>query len=194
MPIPIWPVQNKSRPNDTLLFNQVCPDYDAFISYPEATETIDHMQVYDGEGNLVNMQIWSKELFRLINRHYRHYEIAYNNPSDFLNRMWEIIEMEFPNYMIKKSRYDKLMSMNSKEIMKLGVRITNFIENTNDRADDVFEPLDNITSQNSELQTGDYVARLKGQLNVMQARLIQDFVSKFRTLFLRLTNKSVYFG
>ena len=194
MPYPTWPVEIESSANDTLLFKTVCPDLETFSSSEPAIDVIDNIKVYDGEGALITNQVWLKEVYRLLYRHYRNSEIAYTNESDFLYRLWEIIEMEAPNYMLRKARYQKLMSLTTKEIMSLGINISNFIENTNDRAEDVFEPLEKINSQNSELHSGATVARLKSQLNVLQARLIQEFVTKFRTLFIRLTNSSSYFG
>lgn len=174
--------------NDSLTFLQVLPTYNNFIAGDTPTETLAAMK-------LSNQQEWTNEVYRVLKRRYCHWEIAYENECDFINALWERIEVFAPNYFERKRRYDQLLTLSDDELYNIGSNITNFVDNTNERYEDPFEaPLKNITSQTSSKDKGDIVSRLRSQIYNAQFQILNDFLDKFKYLFIRATSASDYYG
>lgn len=185
--------------NDTILFKDVVGSYEDFISSEVASVTISKMNVYGMAVNnqkpqKVSPEIWCPEVYRVLLRHYRNSQIAFDNVSDFLDFLWERLETHVPNFYRKKALYERYISMSDTDLLDNGVSIINEIENTDDRADDVFDLLKNITSQTQNKNISGLSSRLRSYLYNINADLIRDFTRKFEGLFLRLSSSANYFG
>lgn len=177
----------------------------------------------DGESNIVDSSIWVPEFYRLIMRRYKNWEICFTNVSDFLDALWERAEIHFPNYYYRKSVYNKLLSMNDADLLNSGKTtqivkstvtnnskgISNNVEHNNDIVTDPLETvLQNITTQtalknNSTDVTdtsqeysnfADKSERIRAQIYNANMILLEDFLRKFKSLFVLATSRSGYYG
>ena len=186
--------------NNTILFKDAVGSYDDFISTPIASETIDATNVYTGGGNnndtgeVVDSAVWTKEVYRILIRHFRNYEIAFDNIDDFLDYLWERIEVHTPNFYQRKHYYNRLLQMSDSQLLDNGEGISNLIEHTDDTVTEVFDKLKNITNQSQSKNYAPYAQRLRNQIYNAQMDLIRDFCRKFIGLFLLIGTTSVYCG
>lgn len=186
--------------NNTLLFKEVVGTYDDFISSTVASETIESTNVYSGggdsndSGSTIDSAVWTKEIYRILIRHFRNYEVAFDNIDDFLDNLWERIEVHAPNYYQRKHYYNRLLQMTDSQLLDNGEAISNLIEHTDDAVSDVYDKLKNITNQTQSKNYGAYAQRLRNQIYNAQMDLIRDFCRKFEGLFLLIGTTSVYCG
>lgn len=175
-------------PNNTLYFKTICSTFDEFKSYNGVTEMLNSLNsniVTDG----------GSDLFRIIYRHYKNYEIAFDTPEAFIDAFSEIFEAEAPNYYTQKKWYNKILSLNEKELLEMSSSIENIVDNTNERYDDPFEaPLKNITSQNSSKEYGELASRLRAQVSRAQTNVIRNTLNDFKKLFIRISPITDYYG
>lgn len=183
--------------NDTLLFKDVIGNYDEFIHSTIAIETLDHIEVctINKDGNVkVPLDEWCKEVYRILLRHFRNYEIAFDNRDDFLDLFWETIEVHTPNFYQRKGLYTRLLQMDDNELLDNGLQLSNLIEHNDDIVADVFAPLKNITSQTQIKNISAYSTKLRSHINTLQYNLINDFCKKFNYLFILYNVSSNYYG
>ena len=186
--------------NNTILFKDAVGSYDDFISTPIANETITATYVYtgggdsDNSGEVVDYSVWTKEVYRILIRHFRNYEIAFDNIDDFLDILWERIEVHTPNYYQRRHYYNRLLQMTDSQLLDNGEAISNLIEHTDDAVTDVYDKLKNITNQTQSKNYGPYAQRIRNQIYNAQMDLIHDFCRKFIGLFLLIGTTSIYCG
>ena len=212
--------------NDTLLCKVALGSLDDFIKSQSAVETIPHITVRErsnGESNIVDRSVWVPELYRIIMRRYKNWEICYTNVSDFLDALWERAEIHFPNYYYRKSVYDKLLSMSDMDLLNSGASsqitkgtvkneskgISNDVEHNNDIVTDPLETvLENITKQNATKMGStdttdmtqefsnfaDKSERIRAQIYNANMTLLEDFLRRFKSLFILATSRSEYYG
>lgn len=185
--------------NNTLLYKNVVGSYTDFINSKIAEETITYTIVYKGThtdnvADTVPVAEWTAEIYRILLRHFRNYEIAFDNIDDFLDNLWERIEVHAPNYFQRKYQYNRLLSMSDKELLDNGEQISNFVEHTDDIVTEVYDKLKNLTNQNQSKSYAAYAQRLRNQIYNSQMDLIRDFCRKFEGLFLLIGCTSNYFG
>lgn len=183
--------------NDTVLFKTICPDYNAFSTSIAAQETVSAMKVYkriDGNVALMETSEWLPDIYRVVFRRYKNWEIAFENEGDFLDSFWEKLEIHAPNYLERKYRYEMYLTLSDEELFRQAESVSNFIEHSNETVPDVFKPLQQITNQNNAALKGDKVSRLRDQIRSLQVAVLNDFLSHFKDLFLSLNTSSDYFG
>lgn len=186
--------------NNTLLYKDAVGKYEDFIATPIAVESIASTIVYSGtrdsqdKPEVVPNEVWTKEVYRILLRHYRNYEIAYDNVDDFLDMLWERLEVHAPNYYQRKYQYGRLLQMSDKELLDNGEQISNYIEHTDDPVDNVFDKLKNLTNQNQSKAFGAFAQKVRNQIYNSQMDLIRDFCRKFEGLFILIGCSSNYYG
>lgn len=181
--------------DNTLLFKEVIGNYDEFVSSQIAIETIPHIKVYlNGTSNPADVSNWLPEVYRILLRHYRNWEIYFDNADDFLDLLWERIEVHAPNYFVKYFYYDKLLSLSNDELLDEGISVHNFVQHTNDVVAEIWKPLEQITNQDAYKNIGAISTKIKGQIYAAKMDLIKSFVDKFKDLFILTTGASNYFG
>lgn len=171
----------------TLHFKSIYPTEDKFINDPYAARFISMLPSSSATTEI-------KECYAILIRHYRNSEIAFENIDDFKDMFWERIEQAYPNYMLRRDRYKQLLELSDKELLSVSSHIINITNATNDVVDDPLdEPLKNITDQNASKSFGSKAERLRYQINLAQYELINDFVMRFKRLFIRFgTSSSIY--
>lgn len=183
------------RANDTLLFKTVIGSYDNFISSDIAVPTIQATVVYkDNTGTKAEPKDWLPEVYRILLRHYRNWEIYFDNADDFLDILWERIEIYAPNYFVKKFYYDRLLSLNEDDLLNEGISVHNFVQHTNDAVENVWEPLKQLTNQDGYKNIGAISTKIKAQIYSVKMAILKEFVDKFKDLFILTTCSSNYFG
>lgn len=182
----------------TLLYKSAVGNFDNFISTPQAEDTKNNLTIYTRENKVsipVDFQVWSKEVYRILLRRYRNWEIAYINVDDFLDSLWERIEIHTPNFYIRKAFYENLLTLSDKELLSQGQSIHNFVEHTDDVVDDPLDNvLKNITNQSADKAFSDYPSRLRSLISSAQYTLIEDYCKKFKSLFLKIYMGERYYG
>lgn len=180
---------------DTLLFKQVIGTYEDFSSSYVANDTVKNMTVYkDNTGVKAKLDEWLPEVYRILLRHYRNWNIIFDNSDDFLDLLWERIEGFAPNYFVKKFYYDRLLSLDDESLLDEGISIQNFTQHTNDTVEDIWTPLKQITNQNSNKGIGAISTKIKGQIYAAKMNLVREFVEKFKDLFILISASSNFFG
>lgn len=212
--------------NDTILCKFAMGSLDDFKNSPTAIETIPHIIVRERKNslsNIVDSSVWVPELYRIILRRYKNWEIAFTNVSDFIDALWERSEIHFPNYYYRKSVYEKLLSLDDDDLLNSGVStqktngtvtntdtlLDNKIEHNNDVVSDPLNTvLLNVSSQNASkddsrnvsdiTQTfsnfADKSERIRAQIYNASMTILEDFLRKFKSLFILVTTRSNYYG
>lgn len=186
--------------NDTLLFKDVVGGFQDFTSTQQFIACAQAIKVHvmDEDGTIKTTTManndYAMEVYGVLIRHFRNYEIAYDSPDDFLDRLWERIEIYAPNYFIRKSVYDRYMSLTDKELIDNGVSISNFVEHTDDEVDDVWKPIKHLTNQSQNKDVSGIAARLRQHINTAKMTVLKDFLKQFDNLFISLTSCSNYYG
>ncbi len=190
--------ETKMNANNTLYFKNVIGTYDEFLATQQAQDALLNIIVYqrtNGEAKVADVNFWGRDVYRILLRRFRNWEIAYDNIDDFLDALWETIEIYVPNYMARKQYYSQLLAMSDKELLSLGDSINNITEWNNDVVDNPLDqPLKNITSQNSSRTYADPSNRIRYQIHTAQFTLEKDFLDKFRFLFVRMFTLVNYCG
>ena len=89
--------------NDTLLYKDAVGSLEEFKNSPTALETIASMTVYGGKDNKsLSSDVWVPYVYRILLRHFRNWQIAFDNVDDFLDMLWERIESHVPNFFERK--------------------------------------------------------------------------------------------
>lgn len=173
--------------NSTIAFNTLLPTFEKFSNYSVISETVKHMKMSKFEN-------WLEDTYRLLTRRYRYSEIMYNNPDAFMDRLAERIEIHAPNYYTRKMQYDKLLSLSDEELKDKGYDVTNYIEHTDT---EVIDPLNTLLNQlSSQSQNKAFrgtAEAIRSQIYNAQMGLIDDYMSKFKNLFIRLDTGSNYY-
>lgn len=212
--------------NDTILCKTALGTLDEFKSSQSAIETIPNIIVRERineESNIVDNSVWVPELYRIILRRYKNWEICYTNVSDFLDALWERAEIHFPNYYYRKSVYQRLLSMSDTDLLNSGKSsqttkgtvkndsktISNVVEHNNEFVTDPLDTvLENITNQNAAKggstdttdmtqefsNFADKSERIRAQIYNANMTLLEDFLRKFKSLFILVTSSSNYYG
>lgn len=171
---------NNFIPSSTLLLKQIFKTIDEFKAYEGVEDMINSLNteiVTDG----------GADLFRILYRHYKNYEVAFDTPDSFVDAFSEIFEAVAPNYYTQKKWYNKVLSLNEKELLEISSSIENAVDNTNEHYDNPFEaPLKNITSQNSSKEYGEVASRLRAQVSRAQTNVIRGTIYEFKKLFIRI--------
>ena len=177
-------------PSDTLYFKDVVGTFEEFIATPVAVETIPNVKIYNNS-IIVEKEVWQKEVYRVLMRRYKNWQISCYMTDDFLDMLWERIEIHTPNYFERKNRYDQFLRMTDTELLTQNKIISNLVEHTDDRVDNPLdEELKNVSSQTATKSFGDYANRLRSQIYNAQATLLEDYLKKFKSLFIMLTTKT----
>lgn len=172
--------------NDTILYKQAVGTYEDWSTSDQATYVTNKDTSTFTDANM-------NELYNLLLREYRNWEIAFTEVDAFLDKYWTVIEVEFPNYLERKKQYDTLLSLSDEELMALETRISNFTENTNEHYEDpLSKALANITNQTADRTYADKLGRLRQKIQASRMDILHDFLNKFRWLFIRLTMRSIY--
>lgn len=176
---------------NTLYFKDVCKDYDTFVSSEVAQETISNfpkMYVTTDEGFRVEVDLVTTltDCYRLLYRRYKNWEIAYINPSDFYDILWELIEMHLPNYVERYNHYTRLLQLTDSDLLSNDITINNFVEHTDSEVEDPLNTvIPSVTNQDSSKSFAGKAQRLRQIINTTQYNLKNDFLNKFKFLFLR---------
>lgn len=185
-------------PTNTLLFKQVFPDLATFKEVLTSNDMQTHTIVYEygsSETTAVEFDKWTSEVWRLLFRRYKHWQIAYMVESDFIDNFMETIEVQVPNYFARNSRYNALLKMSEKELLKTGYSVDNFIEHTDEEVTDPLNTeLSQITNQSQSVTHGDKVSRLRTAISAAQYSLKTDFLNKFKWLFIKFNAATTYLG
>lgn len=186
--------------NNTLYFKDTIGSYENFISTPQALYVKEHTDpiiIFDGKDTKnVTFAAWSLEVYNLLYRKYMNWEIAFINIDDCLNELWNIIDNHIINYLSRKSFYKYIVEMKESDILNLGDTISNFVEynNTALSGDPLANPLKEVTNQNSSRSFADKLIRFKSQIHNLQFTLKEDFLGKFKGLFLTIFSLPNYWG
>lgn len=176
---------------DTIKFKTVIPDYPTFINSQVAIDTIQNFTVWGKNGEIIPIETWGNNIFRLLFRRYKNWEINYDNVDDFLDALWERLEIQIPNYYMRKIRYEQLLSLTDNELLSTGRYISNFVDHSDETVEDPLNSiLKNLTSQNSSQNFGDFSGRIRQQIYNAQMNLINDFLKFFNNLFVRFSQSS----
>lgn len=178
------------KPSDTLYFKDTITSFDDFISSPVAIDTIPNITVFCNSV-IVEKEVWEKEVYRVLMRRYKNWQISFYMVDDFLDMLWERIEIHTPNYFERKGRYTKLLSLTDTELLTQSKMISNLVEHTDDRVENPLdEELKNVSTQTASKSFGDIAGRLRSQIYTAQATLLEDYLKKFKSLFILATTKT----
>lgn len=173
--------------NDTILYKQAVGTYEEWSTTEQAEDV--KTRLPSTLTTSQNLQM----LYQLLLREYRNWEIAFDSVDAFLDKYWTVIEVEFPNYMERKTRYEQLLALSDSDLLALETRIHNFVENTNERYEaPLSAPLPNITNQDSDITYADRLSRIRQKIQASKMDILHDFLNRFRWLFIRLTTRSIY--
>jgi hypothetical protein len=111
--------------DNTLLFKTAIGSYEDFIGSFIGSETVNSMNISVGGGS-ISPNIWTREIYRILLRRYRNWQIAYEHVDDFLDMLWEKIEINAPNYLAQKFYYQKLLNMTDEELLSQESRDSKF--------------------------------------------------------------------
>lgn len=193
-------MMNGITANDTLLFKDVVGDYITFINLKQSQESSSKINIYVmkedrsiWKGSMAQSE-YCQEVYRVLLRRFRNSEIAYDNVDDFLDRLWETIEIYAPNYFIRKSTYEVYLSLSDKDLIDNGMSISNFVEHTDDAVDDVWEPIKTLTNQNQSKDVSGIAGRLRQHIASARHTVLKDFLKQFNKLFLSVNTHSNYYG
>lgn len=177
----------------TLYFKTIYPDFQSFEEDENFTRLSNKLKTLYPDKNASDIRLLCQESYTLLIRHYRNTEIAFHNIDDFRDLFWEKIEQVYPNYCIRNDYYNRILSLPEKDLLAISTEISNNIDYTNEEVTDPLdEPLTHITAQNSGRRFGSKAERFRQQLYTAQYQLIDDFIKKFKKLFIQLGTSSNY--
>ena len=190
----IGKVWRNEHAQDSILFKNAVGSYDDFMSTPVAVQTLQYMKCYDSTTReALESSAYMPNVYRLLLREFRNREICFTTIDDFLDMLWSVIENHTPNFMERYGRYQQLLSLSDDDLLSLGTSITNVVENTNDQPDDPLKaPLKNVTNQQSSRTYSDKPSKIRGQIYGAQMAIIDDYLSHFDWLFVKLGSSSQY--
>lgn len=179
---------------DSILFKNAIGNYEDFMSTPIAVETLPYIHCYDVE---TRKEITSSEympnIYRLLLREFRNSQINFSTIDDFLDMLWSLLENHVPNFIERYNQYQRLLKLTDDDLLSLGTSIINVVENTNDQPDEPLKvPLKNVTNQQSSRTYSDKPSKIRGQIYSSQMTIINDFLDKFRWLFIRIGRTPQY--
>lgn len=180
----------------TLLCKYAIGTLENFKALPQI-QSIKNIPVYTRENDksvVVDFDVWISEIYRLFFRRYHNWEIAYDNVDDFLDTLAERIEVHVPNFYLRKDFYNKLLTLSETELRQRGYDVGNYVEHTDTEVDDPFDVLSQITNQNSSTSFSDKGNTYRNQIATLQYTLQEDFLRKFKSLFLQLHSLTNYYG
>lgn len=175
--------------NTTIELKTLIPTFEIFSNYSIILETVSNMKMEQFAD-----ENWLQDTYRLLIRRYGYSEIMYNNPDAFMDRLAERIEIHAPNYYTRRTQYNKLLALSDEELKDKGYDVENFIEHTDTEVD---APLDTLLKQlSTQSQSKGFrgtAEAIRSQIYNAQMGLIDDYMSKFKNLFIRLNSGSNYF-
>lgn len=175
----------------TIYFKEIYPSFSEFSDDEYYQSFLTTISVYCNVD--VEPADEAAKCFNLILRHYRNSEIAFQNVDDFRDLFFEKLEQVYPNYMVRRDYYRRLLTLTDKELLATSVYISNSTEYTNEEvANPLDEPLTHITNQNSSKSFASMAERLRTQIYNAQFQLVDDFLRKLRKLFIQLGTSSNY--
>lgn len=179
---------------DSILYKNAVGDYDSFMSTPVAVETLPYIKCYDIDTrNVLESSDYMPNIYRLLLREYRNSQINFTNIDDFLDMLWSVLENHVPNFIERYNQYQRILSMTDDDLLSLGTSITNIVENTNEKPTEPLKnPLPNVTNQQSSRTYSDKPSKIRSQIYISQMTIVQDFLSNFRWLFIRLNVSGQY--
>lgn len=190
----IGKVWRNEHAQDSILFKNAVGSYDDFMGTPVAVQTLQYMKCYDSATReVLESSKYMPNVYRLLLREFRNREICFTTIDDFLDMLWSVIENHTPNFMERYYRYQQLLTLTDDDLLSLGTSITNVVENTNDQPDDPLKtPLKNVTNQQSSRTYSDKPSKIRGQIYGAQMAIIDDYLSHFDWLFVKLGASSQY--
>lgn len=166
--------------NYTLLFKDIFSNYEEFISFSD-------IEILLTRVSSIEETDWLEDTFYILQRRYKFFEICYNNEEPFINKLAEVIEINAPNYYSRKTLYNRLLKLDDTELKDRGFSILNVVEHNDTEID---KPLDNvlkqISSQQSNKTNAGTVEALRSQLYNLQMRIMDEYLNKFKFLFIAL--------
>lgn len=179
---------------DSILFKNAIGNYEDFMSTPIAVETLPYIHCYDVETrNEITSYEYMPNIYRLLLREFRNSQINFSTIDDFLDMLWSLLENHVPNFIERYNQYQRLLKLTDDDLLSLGTSIINVVENTNDQPDEPLKvPLKNVTNQQSSRTYSDKPSKIRGQIYSSQMTIINDFLDKFRWLFIRIGRTPQY--
>lgn len=172
-----------------LLCKNVLGIFEDWKEIPQIKEVIERMK---------NLGITENDMnycYSVILRRYRNCYIAFTNESDFYDLLSEKIEINYPNYFYRDKYYKEMLTATNEEILDKGFTISNFVEHTDEIVD---KPLDTvlkqITNQSATKSNKGKIEAYKGMVSGLRARLLDEFLSAFKRMFIRLGSTSTFYG
>lgn len=179
---------------DSILYKNAVGDYDNFMSTPVAVETLPYIKCYDIDTrNVLESSEYMPNIYRLLLREYRNSQINFTTIDDFLDMLWSVLENHVPNFIERYNQYQRILSMTEDDLLSLGTSIVNVVDNTNEKPTEPLKnPLPNVTNQQSSRTYSDKPSKIRSQIYISQMTIVQDFLSNFRWLFIRLNVSGQY--
>lgn len=179
---------------DSILFKNAIGTYEDFMATPIAVETLPYIHCYDVETrNEIISSEYMPNIYRLLLREFRNSQINFSTIDDFLDMLWSLLENHVPNFIERYNQYQRLLKLTDDDLLSLGTSIVNVVQNTNDQPDEPLKvPLKNVTNQQSSRTYSDKPSKIRGQIYSSQMTIINDFLDKFRWLFIRIGRTPQY--
>lgn len=168
----------------TFLFQEVFPDYETWQSFITKADIVN----YSDPGEAA----FDAYCFKLLSRKYRNNNIRYLDPNDFSCELANIYENHFNAFKKRKELIDGLYNLTLDEITEVSKAITNIANNPNNTVDDPSQPLDFISGQTYQIAKNGRINSYLQALDSIPDKRIDDFLSKFKYLFMVIQPNNIY--
>lgn len=192
--IPFHSIWEDEHAQDSILYKNAVGSYDNFMTTSVAIETLPYIKCYDIDSReVLESSEYMPNIYRLLLREYRNSQINFTTIDDFLDMLWSVLENHVPNFIERYNQYQRILSMSDDDLLSLGTSIINVVENTNEKPiEPLKNPLPNVTNQQSSRTYSDKPSKIRSQIYASQMTIVQDFLSQFRWLFIRLNVSGQY--
>ena len=128
------------------------------------------------------------QLYCMLYAHYGSSHIAFSDENQFKYYMWSIIYQYGPTVIRKREIRDSLLKMSDDEILLGGKAIYNHAYNPNTApSTSTLEELEHINDQNTTNYKKGKAEGLVGFLAVLENDPVDEFIHKFKQLFIKIT-------
>lgn len=184
--------------DDSILYKKAVGLYSDFISSEIGKETIENMTVYrikDGSPEPVEVDEWCPFIYRILMRRYRNWQIFFENIDEFLDCLWEKLEILVPNFFLRYDRYQSFLKLTDEQLLDNGYSIQSFVDHTDDEVDNPLKDvIKTVTTQSASRTWSGTPDRLRYSIYNSNLKLVDEFLNQFKKLFIRLGATTEYFG
>ena len=167
----------------TRTFAEIFPDLKTFAQEYAKTDLVINFTEEGGKTGLTLSQ-----LYYMLYAHYGNSHIVFSDENQFKYYMYSIIFQYGPTVIRKREIRDTLLQMNDDELTVGSKAIYNHAYNPNtEPSTSTLRELDTINEQNTTNYKKSKVEGLITFLNVIENDPVDEFIHKFKQLFIKIT-------